>query len=74
MPLICWEPFKEVNTLQREMNHLFNKLSPLRHDHFNLGEFVPAAELNETHEGEHVTFEVGCSDSGLHRFSSVMSA
>ncbi|MEM1292789.1 MAG: hypothetical protein AAGH67_15080 [Cyanobacteria bacterium P01_H01_bin.162] len=68
MPLIRWEPFKEVDSLQREMKRLFNKLSPLRHDHFDLGAFVPAAELNETHEGEHVTFEVG------YRFSSVMSA
>ena len=29
MPLIRWEPFKEVNTLQREMKRLFDTLSPL---------------------------------------------
>ena len=50
MALVRWEPFKEVNTLQREMNRLFDTLSPLRHDHFDLGAFVPAAELNETNE------------------------
>ncbi len=48
MALIRWEPFREVDSLQREMNRLFESLSPTDRDSNNLGSFIPAAELEET--------------------------
>ncbi len=55
--LMRWEPFRELDSLQREMNRLF--------DHFGhqTGEmtstsFVPAAELHETEEAIHIKLEL----------------
>jgi HSP20 family protein len=50
MALLHWEPFREANTLQREMNRFFDTLSPLRDDSLELRSFIPAAEMNETDE------------------------
>lgn len=50
MALLRWEPFREANTLQREMNRFFDTLSPLRDDSLELRSFIPAAEMNETDE------------------------
>jgi HSP20 family protein len=48
MALIRWEPFREVETLQREMNRLFDSLSPSENsDHKGIA-FMPAAEMHET--------------------------
>lgn len=58
MALVRWEPFREVNSLQREMNRLFDTLSPLRDEQFDLGAFMPAAEINETDEAVDLKLEL----------------
>jgi len=54
MALIHWEPFREVDTLQREMNRLFDSLTP----EVNNTNFVPAAEMQETPEAIQLKIEV----------------
>lgn len=48
MPLIRWEPFREMDALQREINHLFESLTP--NPSGGGVDFMPAAELRETPE------------------------
>lgn len=54
MALIRWEPFREVDTLQREMNRLFDSLTP----EVNNTTFVPAAEMQETPDAIQLRIEV----------------
>ena len=54
MALIRWEPLREVDTLQREMNRLFDSLAP----EVNHTTFVPAAEMQETAEAIQLRVEV----------------
>ena len=58
MALVRWRPFHEIEGLQREMNHLFDTLSPIRYNQFDFGGFVPAAEIHETDEAVNVKLEV----------------
>lgn len=58
MSLVRWEPFREVSSLQREMNRLFDTLSPLRQEGFDLGAFMPAAEISETDEAVDLKLEL----------------
>ncbi len=59
MALIRWEPFREVDALQREMNRLFDSLSPTTSTKENLGvAFIPAAEMHETPEEIQLKLEV----------------
>lgn len=57
--LVRWNPWREINTLQRQMNRLFeDTLAPVSWGDFeNLGK-VPAVELQETEEAVHVKLEV----------------
>ena len=50
MALIRWEPFREIDSLQREMNRLFESLapSPSENGDFERVAFIPAAEMHET--------------------------
>ncbi|AFY68110.1 Hsp20/alpha crystallin family protein [Geitlerinema sp. PCC 7407] len=48
MTLIRWEPLREIDSLQREMNRLFENLAVTRGDGLGSTDFVPAAELRET--------------------------
>jgi HSP20 family protein len=58
MALIRWEPFREVETLQREMNRLFDSLSPSENsDHKGIA-FMPAAEMHETQNTIELKLEV----------------
>lgn len=58
MQLIRWEPFREVDTLQRQMNRLFDSLTHPT-DGENLGlAFIPPVELHETPEAIHLKLEV----------------
>lgn len=50
MTLLRQRPFNEFGTLQREMNRLFDSLSPFRDDQTDFGAFMPAAEVTETDE------------------------
>lgn len=50
MALIRWEPFREVEGLQKEMNRLFDRLVPIdvgNGEKMGLS-FIPAAEMTET--------------------------
>jgi HSP20 family protein len=49
MALVRWEPFREVNSLQREMNRLFDRLANVDEGGLtNTGApFIPAAEIQE---------------------------
>lgn len=58
MALIRWEPLREVETLQREMNRLFDNLGPSRLSHAGNGAFFPAAELSETEEAIDLKVEI----------------
>ncbi|HEY9651998.1 MAG TPA: Hsp20/alpha crystallin family protein, partial [Coleofasciculaceae cyanobacterium] len=48
MALIRWEPFREIDSLQREMNRLFDSLSTSDNGDLNTVAFVPPAEIQET--------------------------
>ncbi|MDJ1180128.1 Hsp20/alpha crystallin family protein [Roseofilum sp. BLCC_M91] len=57
MPLVRWEPFREIDTLQRQMNRLFDDLVP-KEDLYHHSSFLPAAELHETPEAFEIKLEV----------------
>ena len=52
-----WQPLREVERLQREMNRLFDTLSP-EYENGNGSSFVPPAELHETLEAVHLKLEI----------------
>lgn len=56
--LAHWEPFRGIDRLQEEMNHLFDRLLP--HDSGNGDSlaFIPSAEMEETDEAIHLRLEV----------------
>jgi HSP20 family protein len=58
MTLIRWEPLREMDTLQREMNRLFDSLTPAAERTSNGVAFVPAAEMHETPEAIHLKLEI----------------
>jgi HSP20 family protein len=58
MALIRWEPFREIDSLQREMNRLFDTLTPAAEGRTNGVAFIPAAEMQETPEAIHLKLEV----------------
>ena len=59
MAIMRWEPFREINTLQREMNRLFDDLVTPAPRSGNGGfNFVPAAEMEETPEAIQLKLEV----------------
>lgn len=60
MALVRWEPFREVESLQRQMNRLFDSLiSPEEEGGFTkFTDFMPAAEMHETPEAIHLKLEV----------------
>jgi HSP20 family protein len=59
MALIRWEPFREINSLQREMNRLFDDMARTTANGGNSGlAFIPAAEMQETPEAIHLKLEV----------------
>ncbi len=58
MALIRWEPFREVESLQREMNRLFDAMNPSSDGVSNNLVFAPAAELQETSDAIHLKIEI----------------
>jgi HSP20 family protein len=58
MALIRWEPFREVESLQREMNRLFDSLTPSPEGAISGSAFTPAVEMHETPEAVHLRIEV----------------
>jgi HSP20 family protein len=47
MSLIKWEPFAELESLQKEMNRLFEQFTPTRREHLFGDSFVPAVEIKD---------------------------
>ena len=47
MSLIKWEPFAEIESLQKEMNRLFEQFTPSHREHLFGDSFVPAVEVKE---------------------------
>ena len=62
MSLIRWKPFSEIDSLQREMNSLFDSLVPTTTNRLSSG-FFPAAEMEETAEAIHLKLEVPGMDA-----------
>ncbi|MEW6492855.1 MAG: Hsp20/alpha crystallin family protein [Cyanobacteriota bacterium] len=59
MTLIRWEPFREIDSLQRQMNRLFDNLSHTATDGESFGiSYMPPAEIHETPEAFHLKLEV----------------
>jgi HSP20 family protein len=67
MALIRWEPFREIDTLQRQMNRLFDSLTPATQDGESLGiAYIPPAELHESSEAIYLKLEIpGMNPSDL---------
>ena len=57
MSLIRWQPWSEIDSLQKEMNRLFDSLAPRNTEGLRTT-FVPAAEMSETPEAIHLKLEV----------------
>jgi HSP20 family protein len=58
MALIRWQPFQEIDTLQREMNRLFDDIVTPATRRDNGFAFVPAAEIQETDDAVQLKLEV----------------
>lgn len=63
MALVRWNPWQEINTLQRQINQLFDEeMLPSNLVERGLNRF-PAAELQETDEAIHLKLELPGIDS-----------
>ncbi|MDJ0692193.1 MAG: Hsp20/alpha crystallin family protein [Xenococcaceae cyanobacterium MO_188.B32] len=62
MALIRWEPFSEIDSLQKEMNRLFESLTPTTPKTNGRG-FIPPAEMKETEDEIHLKLEVPGMDA-----------
>jgi HSP20 family protein len=58
MTLVRWQPFQEIDTLQRQMNRLFDELMPITREGRNGITFVPSAEMEETPDAIHLKLEI----------------
>lgn len=58
MTLIRWEPFREIDELQREMNRLFDRRFYDSDRQRPPAAFAPAAEMTETEEAIHLKLEI----------------
>jgi HSP20 family protein len=57
MRLVPYSPFREIETMQRQMNRLFDNLVGFTEDGYNTS-FIPAAEIEETEQVLHLKLEV----------------
>lgn len=57
MRLVPYSPFREIETMQRQMNRLFDNLVGFTEDGYNTS-FIPAAEIEETEQALHLKLEV----------------
>jgi HSP20 family protein len=59
MALVRYNPWQEMSSIQRQLNHLFDDvLTPVNWDDFGNFSKVPAAELSETDDALHLKLEV----------------
>jgi HSP20 family protein len=57
MTIIRWQPLREIDSLQREMNRLFEGLTPVA-ENTPANNFIPSVELEEDAEVIHLKLEV----------------
>jgi HSP20 family protein len=57
MRLVPYSPFREIETMQRQMNRLFDNLVGFTEDG-DTTSFIPAAEIEETEQALHLKLEV----------------
>lgn len=57
MALIRWQPFREMEALQRDMNRMFESLAPMEQGSMQPS-FMPLAEMEETEDAIHLKVEV----------------
>ncbi|MBW4576518.1 MAG: Hsp20/alpha crystallin family protein [Aphanothece sp. CMT-3BRIN-NPC111] len=57
MALIRWEPSREVESLQRQMNQLFDNLMTAENGGSSGTAFMPAAEMHETPDAVYLRLE-----------------
>ena len=62
MTLIRWQPFSEMNSLQRDMNRLFEALAPAEETRQQMS-FMPLAEMEETEDAIHLRVEIPGMDA-----------
>jgi HSP20 family protein len=62
MALIRWQPFQEIDSLQRDMNRLFDRLVRTDEDGISTS-FVPAVEMQETSDAIHLKLEIPGMDA-----------
>ncbi len=58
MALVRWNPWREIATLQQQMNHLFDDALVPEKARERSFVRVPAAEMEETQEAIHLKLEV----------------
>jgi len=58
MAIIRWQPFREIDALQREVNRLFDGLTADLSSFSSSGAFIPPAEIHETPDAIHLKLEV----------------
>ncbi len=58
MALVRWAPLSEIEGLHREVNRLFDSLTPAQQRGFDDLAFMPAAELKETPEAIYLKLEL----------------
>ncbi|MGQ9871723.1 Hsp20/alpha crystallin family protein [Leptodesmis sp.] len=63
MALVRWEPFREIETLQRQMNRLFDDLLPVTREMRDGFTFIPPAEIEETADAIHLKLEIPGMDA-----------
>ncbi|MFP4102185.1 Hsp20/alpha crystallin family protein [Coleofasciculus sp.] len=57
MALVRWQPFGEIDSLQQEMNRLFESLAPMRGEGDGIN-FAPPVEMEESENNIHLKLEV----------------
>jgi HSP20 family protein len=62
MAITRWQPFQEIETLQRDMNRLFDRLMSTNGDRMSTT-FSPAAEMAETADAIHLKLEIPGMDA-----------
>jgi HSP20 family protein len=59
MALVRWQPFREIESMQRQLDRLFDSMTSTGEGSFNGGiSFMPAVEMNETSDAIHLKLEV----------------
>lgn len=58
MTLVRWAPLSEIEGLHREVNRLFDGLTPTQQKGFDNLAFMPAAEIKEAPEAIHLKLEL----------------